>query len=96
MFEKFRPLSDRVLVRRLDTDEEITAGGIVIPGTAKEKPQQGNVVAIGAGRVTPEGKVVPLHVKIGDTVYFSKYAGTEADKEYLIIREEEILGIIEK
>ncbi len=92
-----RPLRDRVVVKRLEEQEQ-RVGGIIIPDTAKEKPQQGKVVAVGTGRVTDEGKVLPLDVKPGDTVLFGKYAGTEIKLEgtdYLIIREEEILGIIE-
>jgi len=94
---KFRPLRDRVVVKRLEEQEQ-KAGGIIIPDTAKEKPQQGKVVAIGTGRVTDEGKVIPLDVKVGDTVLFGKYSGTEIKLEgieYLIVREEELLGIVE-
>ncbi len=92
-----KPLADRILVRRIE-EKETVKGGIIIPDTAKEKPQQGKVVAVGNGRITEEGKVLPLDVKTGDTVLFGKYAGTEIKlegTEYLIIREEEILGIIE-
>lgn len=95
---KIRPLHDKILVKRLQ-EEEKTKGGIIIPDTAKEKPMEGEVVAAGKGRVTEEGKVVPLDVKAGDRVLFSKYAGTEVKiegAEYLIMREEDILGIIEK
>jgi len=95
---KIRPLHDKILVKRLK-EEEKTKGGIIIPDTAKEKPMEGEVVAAGKGRVTEEGKVVPLDVKAGDRVLFSKYAGTEVKiegAEYLIMREEDILGIIEK
>jgi chaperonin GroES len=94
---KIRPLHDRVLVQRLE-EEERSAGGIIIPDTAKEKPQQGKVIAAGNGKVTEEGKVVPLDVKAGDRVLFGKYAGTEVKvegEEYLIMREEDILGIIQ-
>ena len=90
-----RPLHDRLLVRRM-TEDEKTAGGIIIPDTAKEKPQRGKVVAVGKGRVTEDGKVLPLDVKEGDNVLFSKYAGTELKlegEEYLMIREEDVLGI---
>jgi chaperonin GroES len=93
-----RPLHDKILVKRLQ-EEEKTKGGIIIPDTAKEKPMEGEVVAVGKGRVTEEGKVVALDVKAGDRVLFSKYAGTEVKiegTEYLIMREEDILGIIEK
>jgi chaperonin GroES len=92
-----RPLRDRVVLKRLEEQEQ-KIGGIIIPDTAKEKPQQGRVVAVGGGRVTDEGKVIPLDVKVGDTVLFGKYSGTEIKLEgtdYLIVREEEILGIID-
>ncbi|MGE3683965.1 MAG: co-chaperone GroES [Bdellovibrionales bacterium] len=91
-----RPLHDRVLVRRVP-EEQKTAGGIIIPDTAKEKPQRGEIVATGKGRVTEDGKVTPLDVKIGDRVLFGKYAGTELKlngEEYLMMREEDILGIM--
>ncbi len=91
-----RPLHDRILVRRTGEDEK-TAGGLYIPDTAKEKPQKGKVVATGKGRVLEDGKTVPLEVKAGDTVLFSKYSGTELKldgTEYLMIREEDVLGII--
>ncbi|MCB0384987.1 MAG: co-chaperone GroES [Bdellovibrionales bacterium] len=90
-----RPLHDRILVRRLD-ESETTAGGIIIPDTAKEKPQRGEIVATGSGRVTEDGKVLPLEVKAGDKVLFSKYAGTELKLdgvEFLMMREEDVLGI---
>lgn len=95
MFEKIRPLYDRVLVQRLE-DEGKTASGLYIPENAKEKAQTGKVVSIGSGKVTPEGTTVPMQVKVGDLIFFGKYAGTDAGKDYLIIREEEILGIVEK
>lgn len=95
MFEKFRPLGDRVLIARIE-EEEKTAGGIYIPDAAKEKAQTGKVLAVGTGRVDAHGKVTPLHVAVGDLVYFGKYSGTEAGKDCLIVREDEILGIIEK
>ena len=91
-----RPLHDRILVRRTQ-EEEKTAGGLFIPDTAKEKPQKGEIVAAGKGRVTEDGKILPLEVKIGDKVLFGKYAGTELKldgQEYLMMREEDILGII--
>ncbi len=94
---KIRPLQDRVIVRRLE-EEEKTKGGIIIPDTAKEKPQEGKVVAIGKGKVTEDGKVIPLDVKVGDKILFGKYSGTEikiGGEEHLIMREEDILGIIE-
>ncbi|HEX4923256.1 MAG TPA: co-chaperone GroES [Bdellovibrionales bacterium] len=90
-----RPLHDRILVRRM-SEEEKTAGGLFIPDTAKEKPQKGKVVAVGKGRVTEDGKTLPLEVREGDSVLFSKYAGTELKldgQEYLMIREEDVLGI---
>ncbi len=92
-----RPLRDRVVVKRLEEQEQ-RVGGIIIPDTAKEKPQQGKVMAVGNGRINDEGKVMPLDVKAGDTVLFGKYSGTEIKLEgtdYLIVREEEILGIVE-
>jgi chaperonin GroES len=94
---KVRPLGDRVLVKRLE-EEEKTKGGIIIPDTAKEKPQQGKVVAVGNGRTTEDGKVIPMNVKVGEKVLFQKYSGSDIKiegEEYLILREEEILGIIE-
>ena len=93
-----RPLHDRVIVRRLEEGEQ-KVGGIIIPDTAKEKPQQGKVIAVGKGRIEKDGKVTPLDVKAGDTVLFGKYAGQEIKidgNEYLIVREEEVLGVIEK
>ena len=94
---KIRPLQDRVIVKRLE-EEEKTKGGIIIPDTAKEKPQEGKVIAVGKGKVTEEGKVIPLDVKPGDRILFGKYSGTEIKiegEEHLIMREEDILGIIE-
>ena len=91
-----RPLHDRVLVRRT-AEETKTAGGLFIPDTAKEKPQKGEIVAAGKGRVTEDGKVTPLDVKIGDKILFGKYSGTELKlngEEYLMMREEDILGIM--
>lgn len=92
-----RPLHDRILVRRM-AEEDKTAGGLFIPDTAKEKPQRGEIVAAGKGRITEDGKVLPLEVKAGDKVLFSKYAGTEiklSGEDYLMMREEDILGIIQ-
>lgn len=94
---KIRPLQDRVLVKRVD-EESTTTGGIIIPDTAKEKPQEGKVIATGNGKAGDDGNVVPLEVKKGDRVLFSKYAGTEVNiesEEHLIIREEDVLGILE-
>jgi chaperonin GroES len=94
---KIRPLQDRILIKRVD-EEQKTAGGIIIPDTAKEKPQEGRVVAVGNGKVGDDGKQRPLDVKKGDRVLFSKYAGTEVKldgEEHMIIREEDVLGVIE-
>ncbi len=94
---KLRPLQDRIIVKRLE-EETVTAGGILIPDTAKEKPQRGEIVAVGKGKVTEDGKVLPMDVKAGDKVLFGKYAGTEIKMEgedYLIMREDDILGVIE-
>lgn len=94
---KIRPLHDRILVKRLEEQEE-RRGGIIIPDTAKEKPQRGKAVAVGDGRVLEDGKRLPLDVKPGDQVLFGKYSGSEVkidDEEYLILKEEEILGILE-
>ena len=95
---KIRPLHDRLIVKRLD-EEEKTKGGIIIPDSAKEKPFEGEVISVGKGRKTEDGKVVALDVKAGDRILFSKYAGSDIkidDVEYLIMREEDVLGIIEK
>ena len=94
---RIRPLHDRVIVQRLDEGEQ-KVGGIIIPDTAKEKPQQGKVIAVGKGKVTDDGKIHPLDVKKGDRVLFSKYAGTEVQvegDEHIIIREDDVLGIVE-
>ena len=95
---KIRPLHDRILVKRTEEEEEEKKGGIIIPDTAKEKPQEGEIVAVGSGKITEDGKKQPLDVKKGDKVLFSKYAGTEVnvqDQEMLMMREDDILGIIE-
>ncbi len=95
---KIRPLQDRVIVKRIE-EEEKSKGGIIIPDTAKEKPQEGKVVAIGKGKVNDDGKVTPLDVKVNDRILFGKYSGTEINidgEEHLIMREDDILGIIEK
>ncbi len=92
-----RPLQDRIIVKRLE-EETMTAGGIFIPETAKEKPMKGEVVAVGNGKKTEDGKIIPVDVKKGDKVLFGKYAGTEIKvdgQEYLIMREDDILGIME-
>ncbi len=91
-----RPLHDRILVKRM-TEDEKTAGGIIIPDSAKEKPQQGEIIATGKGRVMEDGKTLPLEVRTGDKVLFSKYSGTELKldgNEYLMMREEDVLGVI--
>jgi chaperonin GroES len=94
---KIRPLQDRIIVKRID-EEETTKGGIIIPDSAKEKPQEGKVIAVGKGKVQEDGKLQPLDVKKGNRVLFSKYAGTEVNidgEEHLIIREDDVLGVIE-
>ncbi|HBZ68225.1 MAG TPA: co-chaperone GroES [Deltaproteobacteria bacterium] len=94
---KIRPLQDRIIVKRVEGEEK-SKGGIIIPDTAKEKPQEGKVVAVGKGKVTEDGKLQPMDVKKGDRVLFSKYAGTEVNiegEEHLIIREDDVLGVLE-
>jgi chaperonin GroES len=94
---KIRPLHDRILVERLE-EQEVKKGGIIIPDTAKEKPQEAKVIAIGTGKVTEDGKKLPLDVKVGDRILFGKYSGSEVkidDKEYLIMREEDVLAILD-
>jgi len=94
---KVRPLHDRILVERLE-EKEVKKGGIIIPDTAKEKPQEGKVIAVGNGKVNDDGKKVPLDVKAGDKILFGKYSGSEVkidDKEFLIMREEDILAILD-
>jgi chaperonin GroES len=94
---KIRPLHDRILVKRLEEQEE-RRGGIIIPDSAKEKPQEGKVIAAGNGKVGDDGKKIPLDVKAGDRILFGKYSGSEVKvdgEEYLILREEDVLGIIE-
>jgi len=95
---KIRPLQDRVIVKRVE-EEEKSKGGIIIPDTAKEKPMEGKIIAVGKGKLLEDGKVHPVDVKAGDRVLFGKYAGTEVKidgEEHLIMREEDILGVIEK
>lgn len=90
-----RPLHDRILVRRM-AEEEKTAGGLFIPDTAKEKPSRGEIIATGKGRITEDGKILPLEVKVGDKVLFGRYSGTELKlegQEFLMMREEDILGV---
>ena len=94
---KVRPLHDRILIKRIE-EQETVKGGIIIPDTAKEKPQEGEVIAVGNGKKTEEGKLVPLDVKAGERILFGKYSGTEIkidDQEYLILKEDEVLGVIE-
>ncbi len=94
---KVKPLFDRVLIKRVEAEEKVK-GGIIIPDTAKEKPMEGKVIAVGAGRLDDDGKRIPMEVKAGDRILFGKYAGTEIkieDEEHIILREDEILGIIQ-
>src|SRR5260221_12012439 len=98
MAQKFRPLHDRLLIKRIEAEEK-SKGGIIIPDTAKEKPIEGKVIAVGNGKVLEDGTVRKLDVKAGDTVLFGKYSGTEVKidgEEHLILREDDILGVIEK
>jgi Co-chaperonin GroES (HSP10) len=97
-FMKFKPLHDRVLIEVLDSSEK-TAGGIIIPDTAQEKPQEGKVIAVGGGAKTEDGKIIPMDVKVGDKVLFGKWSGTEVKingKEYSIMKESDIMGISSK
>ena len=90
----FKPLGNRVVVEPIEGDEQVSSGGIFIPDTAKEKPQEGKVVAVGPGKMTDEGKRVPMEIEVGDTVIYSKYGGTEykeGDTEYLVLREDDVL-----
>ena len=94
---KVRPLHDRIMVERLE-EQEVKRGGIIIPDTAKEKPQEGKVIAVGTGKVGDDGKKIPLDVKTGNKILFGKYSGSEVkidDKEYLLMREEDVLAILE-
>jgi len=95
---KIRPLQDRVMVKRLENGVEKTKGGIIIPDTAKQKPEQGKIVAVGNGKVNDDGKLISVGVKVGDTILFGKYSGSEVEldgEEHLIMREEDILGVVE-
>lgn len=94
MLDKLQPLADRVLIKLVEHEDK-TAGGLYIPDSAKEKAQVGKVVAVGKGRIGKDGERMPLDVTVGQTVYFGKYAGTEAGNGHLIVREDEILGIVE-
>jgi len=95
---KIRPLYDRIVVKRVGEEEEKSAGGIIIPDSAKEKPQEGEVVAAGKGKRLEDGKVVPLDVQVGDRILFGKYSGSEIKldgNEYMIMRDDEVLGVLE-
>jgi chaperonin GroES len=95
---KIRPLQDRVIVKRIE-EEEKSKGGIIIPDTAKEKPQEGKVIAVGKGKLNDDGKITPLDIKVNDRILFGKYSGTEINidgHEHLIMREDDILGVIEQ
>ena len=94
---KFRPLYDRILVERVESEEK-TKGGIIVPDTAQEKPQQGKVIAVGQGKRLEDGKLIPLEVKAGDTILFGKYSGSEIKvegNEYFIMKEDDVLGLVE-
>ena len=94
---KIRPLHDRILVERIE-EQEVMKGGIIIPDSAKEKPQEAKVIAVGGGKVTDDGKKLPMDVKVGDRILFGKYSGSEVridDKDYLILREEDVLAILD-
>ena len=98
MATRIRPLADRLIVKRVEEQEQKSAGGIIIPDTAKEKPQEGKVVAVGRGKLNDDGKVIPLDVKAGDRILFGKYSGSEIKidgEEHLILREEDVLGVVE-
>ncbi|SRR5215510_5186253 len=95
---KIRPLYDRIVVKRIEEGAEKTAGGLFIPDSAKEKPQEGEVVAVGQGKRTEDGKLIPLDVKAGDRILFGKYSGSDIKldgEEYMIMREDEVLGVLE-
>ena len=98
MATRIRPLADRLIVKRVEEQEQKSAGGIIIPDTAKEKPQEGKVVAVGRGKLNDDGKLIPLDVKAGDRILFGKYSGSEIKidgEEHLILREEDVLGVVE-
>jgi len=98
MAQKIRPLHDRLIVKRLEEGEQRSAGGIIIPDTAKEKPQEGKVLAVGAGKKNEDGKRMPLDVKAGDRILFGKYSGSDIKidgEEHLILREEDVLAVLE-
>ncbi|MFQ5840125.1 MAG: co-chaperone GroES [Candidatus Methylomirabilales bacterium] len=94
---RVQPLHDRLLVKRFEEKSEVKKGGIIIPDTAKEKPQEGEVIAVGPGKLTDEGKTIPMSLKVGDKILFGKYSGSEVrvgDEELLIMREDDVLGVI--
>ncbi len=96
--KKFKPLQDRIVVKRLEEGKEVKKGGIIIPDTAKEKPQEGEVVAVGPGKVMENGQRQPMSLKAGDKILFGKYSGSEVkldQEEYLIMREEDVLGVLQ-
>lgn len=95
MFEKIQPLYDRVLIKRR-AEETKTAGGLYIPDAAKDKAQTGDVIAVGEGRISENGSISPLRIKKGDIVFFGKYTGTDAGDDYVVLREDDILGIVNK
>ncbi len=98
MATRIRPLADRLIVKRVEEQEQKSTGGIIIPDTAREKPQEGKVVAVGRGKLNDDGKVIPLDVKAGDRILFGKYSGSEIKidgEEHLILREEDVLGVVE-
>ncbi|MBP7854800.1 co-chaperone GroES [Candidatus Babeliales bacterium] len=94
MFEKLRPLHNNVLIKK-EQDQQKTSGGLYIPDSAKQETHIGKIVAIGSGARNAQGELIPMTVKIGDTIFFGKYAGTKADEQYMVLKEEEILGILE-
>lgn len=98
MATRIRPLADRLIVKRIEAAEQKSAGGIIIPDTAKEKPQEGKVVAVGKGKTNDDGKITPLDIKAGDRILFGKYSGSEIKidgEEHLILREDDVLGVVE-
>lgn len=92
--KKIRPLSDRIILKRVEEEESKTSGGIFIPEAAKEKAQIGTVIAVGPGKINTSGILIPTTLKVGDSVFFGKYAGTEISEDYLILKEEEVLGVL--
>jgi chaperonin GroES len=98
MASKIRPLGDRILLERIEEDEQKSAGGIIIPDTAKEKSTEGTILAVGAGRRLDDGQILPMNVKVGDRVLYGKYGGTEIavdGKDYVILTEDDVIGIVE-